>query len=86
MIKNTRVLLVRCNEVSTCAIKVSFEMSVDDEGGKTPVRITSFEDALEYVGGWGKYQFILLIMSLPFAMILAYAGYTPGKNTNCYMN
>ena len=31
----------------------------------------------DHVGGWGRYQFSLLVISLPFAFLLAYAGYTP---------
>jgi hypothetical protein len=41
------------------------------------VRINDFDDILEHVGGWGKYQMVLLLVSLPFAMLLAYGGYTP---------
>ena len=39
--------------------------------------ISDFDDVLEHVGGWGRYQMLLLVVSLPFSMLLAYAGYTP---------
>ena len=35
------------------------------------LRITVMPD---HVGGWGRYQFSLLVISLPFAFLLAYAA------------
>jgi hypothetical protein len=53
--------------------------------------IRDFDDILDHIGGWSRYQLILMFMSLPFAMLLAYSTYTPvlflytpGKDQNSY--
>ena len=32
---------------------------------------------MDYVGGWGLYQFLLLLACLPFAVTMAYTALTP---------
>ena len=44
---------------------------------KKNVVVKDFEDILDHVGGWSRYQAILLLTSLPFSMIMAYVVYTP---------
>ena len=39
--------------------------------------IESFDDILEHVGGWNRYQAILLVISFPFAFIYGYVYFTP---------
>ena len=36
-----------------------------------------FDDILGHVGGWGKFQYRLLLISVPFTFFLAYVGYAP---------
>jgi hypothetical protein len=38
--------------------------------------ITEFDDILTHVGGWGRYQKVLLLGSFLFTMILAYVQLT----------
>jgi hypothetical protein len=55
--------------------------------------IRDFDDILDHIRGWSRYQLILMFISLPFAMmILAYSTYTPvlflytpGTYQNSYM-
>lgn len=39
--------------------------------------IKDFEDVLGYVGGWGRYQITLLVISMPFTVFLSYVAYSP---------
>ena len=39
--------------------------------------IKDFEEVLSYVGGWGRYQFILLLFFFAFCAIDAYVVYSP---------
>ena len=41
------------------------------------VQIRDFEDVLKHVGGWGRYQLTLLVVSFPFTLFLAYVAYSP---------
>ena len=41
------------------------------------VEIEDFDQILSHVGGWSYYQALILLLSLPFAMMLAFATYTP---------
>ncbi len=44
---------------------------------KKNVVVKDFEDILDHVGGWSRYQAILLLTSIPFTMIMSYVVYTP---------
>lgn len=37
----------------------------------------NFDDMLDHVGGWGKFQIRLLLIFVPFTFFLAYVGYAP---------
>ncbi len=39
--------------------------------------IKDFDDILSYVGGWGRYQKVLILALLPTYVFLAYALYSP---------
>ncbi len=39
-------------------------------------KISDFDDVLDYVGGWGRYQKLLLVGSFMFTVILAYVQLT----------
>ena len=51
------------------------ESEAKDRGGT--VAIEDFEDILGHVGGWGRYQLILLFLFFPCTMMLAHVTYTP---------
>lgn len=42
-----------------------------------PTEKMDFDDMLGHVGGWGKFQYRLLLISVPFTFFLAYVGYAP---------
>lgn len=41
------------------------------------LELGNFDDVLRYVGGWGKFQWILIAALLPTYIFLAFSNYTP---------
>ena len=46
-------------------------------GEEKAVKIDNFDDILNHVGGWNRYQATLLVISFPFAFIMGYVYFTP---------
>ena len=46
-------------------------------GRKDEEKMRGFDEILEHIGGWSRYQAILLLLCIPFATLMAYATYTP---------
>ena len=42
-----------------------------------PHKIEDFDDVLSHVGGWGKFQYKITLVTLLFNMFLGYVYYSP---------
>merc|ERR1712109_119351 len=81
----------RCKGVqsNTCATPNYRQLSQDSENHCKQIRhIMSeskpsskekidFDELLNHIGGWGKFQITLLVMMIQFTFFLAYVGYSP---------
>ncbi len=56
--------------------KISQEEDGDD-GGDCSAELRDFEDVLDVVGGWGRYQWRLFCIFFPFTLFLSYVAYSP---------
>ena len=57
--------------------KTQEQISIIDDLLPKGKKVWEFEDVLNHVGGWGRYQKSQLIIFLPLTVILAYVCYSP---------
>ena len=66
-----------CSKSYVHVITKSQFSAASGSGMSVQAEIKDFDQVLNYVGGWSYYQALMFLLSLPFAMMMAFATYTP---------
>ena len=59
---------------TTITVRNSSEMKSEN---REEVKIKDFDEVLEYIGGWGPFQYLLTIIFFPFNIFLGYVLLSP---------